>query len=59
MAFLGLIIALVGFAIAVASLGMTSATSMRLIMIAVGIAVSLAGIFGVNMTYMKNAVWKK
>ena len=56
----GLIMALVGFGIAVASLGVTSAVGMRLVMVLVGMAVSLAGILGpLNQSYLKDAIWKK
>ena len=57
---LGLIMALVGFGLAVASLGVSSAVGVRLAMVLVGIAISLAGILGpLNQAYMKDAVWKK
>ena len=56
----GLLVTLLGFAISVASLGVASAVSGRLIMILLGIAVSLFGIMGIlNPHYMKNAIWKK
>ena len=51
---------LLGFAISVASLGMASAVSARLIMVLLGIAVSLFGIMGIlNPAYLKHAIWKK
>ena len=56
----GLIMALVGFGIAVASLGVSSSVAVRLVMVLVGIAVSLAGIMGpLNQSYLKDAIWKK
>ena len=60
MAFAGLAITLVGWIIAVASLGVGASNSVRLPMVAVGILVSLFGIMGVlNQAYLKNAIWKK
>ena len=60
MALVGLFVVLLGFAISVASLGVASAVSGRMIMVLIGIAVSLFGIIGVlNPAYMKNAIWKK
>lgn len=59
MAFVGLAITLLGFAVAVASLGITSSNSVRLVIVLAGIVVSLVGIMGVlNQAYMKNAIWK-
>jgi hypothetical protein len=60
MALVGLAITLLGFVVAVGSLGMTDSNSVRLGIVLVGIAVSLGGIMGVlNQAYMKNAIWKK
>ena len=60
MAFVGIALNLVGFGIAVASLGMSASTSGRMIFVLVGIAVSLVGSLGlINTAYQKNAVWKK
>jgi len=60
MALVGLAVTFVGFLIAVASLGMTSGTGGRLLLVLVGIVVSLVGSLGIiNQAYMKNAVWKK
>lgn len=60
MALAGIVVNLVGFGIAVASLGMSASPGGRLIFVLVGIAVSLVGSLGVvNTAYMKNAVWKK
>ena len=60
MAVVGLIVTLAGFAIAVASLGVSSSNSVRLVMVLFGIAVSLGGIMGlINPAYQKNAVWKR
>ena len=60
MAFVGLVVTLLGFAIAVASLGVTASVGGRMGMVLAGIVVSLVGIVGgVNQAYMKNAIWKK
>lgn len=60
MTLLGLALALLGFVISLFSLGVTSDVSVRMAMVLVGIAISLAGIIGViNRAYMKNAIWRK
>ena len=60
MAIAGLVITLLGFGIAVGSLGMTDGTGGRLGLVLAGIVVSLVGALGViNQAYQKNAVWKK
>lgn len=60
MAIVGLLITLLGFAIAVASLGMASSVGGRMVLVLIGLVVSLVGIIGViNPAYQKNAVWKK
>ena len=60
MAAVGLVITVLGFVVAVASLGLTDSNSARLAIVLVGLAVSLGGIIGVlNPAYQKNAVWKK
>ncbi len=60
MAFVGLAITFLGFVLAVASVGITSSNSTRLVIVLVGIVGSLVGIVGVlNQAYLKNAVWKK
>jgi hypothetical protein len=60
MAIAGLLITLLGFLIAFFSLGVTSSVSGRMVMVLLGIAVSLAGIFGlINPAYQKNANWRK
>ena len=59
MGFVGLAVTLLGFVVAVASLGLTSSNGVRLVIVLAGIAVSLIGIMGVlNPAYMKNAIWK-
>ena len=60
MALVGLVVTLAGWALAVASLGISSSTTGRLGMVIVGIVISLIGILGViNPAYQKNAIWKK
>jgi hypothetical protein len=60
MAIAGLIVTLLGFVIAVASLGMSSSVSGRMVIVFVGLAVSLVGIIGlINPAYQKKAAWRK
>ena len=60
MIFVGIVVTLLGFVVAVSSLGMTQSTAGRMVMVLVGIVVSLTGIFGfINATYLKNALWRK
>jgi len=56
----GIAVTLLGFVIAVVSLGMTSSVNGRMIMSLVGIAVSFFGIMGLIIpAYNKNAIWRK
>jgi hypothetical protein len=60
MVYLGLLIAVLGLALSVLSLGLASSVGARLILVLAGIAVSLVGILGiVNRAFLKNAIWKK
>ena len=60
MAIAGLIVTLLGFIIAVASLGMSSSVSGRMVIVLVGLVVSLVGIIGlINPAYQKKAAWRK
>jgi len=60
MAFAGIIVTFAGFLLAAGSVGIATANSVRLVIVLVGIAVSLGGIFGIlNPAYQKNAVWKR
>jgi hypothetical protein len=60
MAGVGLLITFLGFVLSVASLGLSSSNSTRLVIVLLGIAISLGGIIGVlNPAYQKNALWKK
>ena len=60
MAVVGLLVTLGGFLLAALSVGITAATTVRLIIVLVGIAVSLGGIIGlINPAYQQNAVWRR
>lgn len=60
MIYAGILVTLAGFAIAVASLGLTSSVNARLLLVLLGLAVSLFGIIGViNKGFLKNAIWRK
>jgi hypothetical protein len=60
MAIAGVVITLLGFLIAVASLGAMSSVGGRMVMVLVGIAVSLVGIIGVlNRAFLSKAIWRK
>jgi hypothetical protein len=60
MAFVGVVVTLVGFLLAAGSVGLTAANSARLVIVLVGIAISLGGIFGIlNPAYQKDVVWKR
>jgi hypothetical protein len=60
MAIAGLIVTLGGFGLAAGSVGLATATTVRLIMVLAGIGISLGGILGlINPAYQKNAVWKR
>ena len=60
MAIAGLIVTLLGFGISVASLGMSSSVSGRLVIVLIGLVVSLAGIIGmINPAFQKKAAWRK
>jgi hypothetical protein len=56
----GLVVTLLGFIIAVASLGMSSSVGGRMVIVLVGLAVSLVGIIGlINPAFQKKAAWRK
>lgn len=56
----GIVITFVGFLIAFFSVGMTTDTTMRLVIVLVGIAVSLGGIIGVlNRACLAKAIWRR
>lgn len=56
----GIVITLLGFLIAVGSVGLTASVGGRMAIVLVGIAVSLGGIIGVlNPAYLSKAIWRK
>ncbi len=60
MAIAGLVVTLLGFLVAAASVGLAAANGVRLIIVLVGIAISLGGIIGlINPAYQQNAPWKR
>jgi hypothetical protein len=60
MVLLGILITLLGFVLSVASLALTTSVNGRLILVLLGLAISLTGIFGViNRAYLKDAIWRK
>jgi hypothetical protein len=60
MALVGLGITFVGFLLAAGSVGISSSTTVRLVLVLVGIVISLGGIMGpILQTYQKDAVWKR
>jgi hypothetical protein len=60
MALVGLLVTFAGFLLAASSVGLATATGVRLILVLAGIVLSLGGIMGIiNPAYQKNAVWKR
>ena len=60
MALVGLIVTILGFLVAVASLGITSSVGGRMGLVLAGIAISLVGIIGVlNRSFLSRAIWRK
>ena len=60
MAFAGIVVTLVGFLLAAGSVGLAAANGVRLVIVLVGIAICLGGIFGIlNPAYQKDVVWKR
>lgn len=60
MILVGLLVTLLGFALSVLSLAITSSVGGRLVIVLVGLGLSLFGVLGIlNRAYMKNAIWKK
>jgi hypothetical protein len=60
MGLVGLAVTFFGFLIAVGSVGLSSSTGARLVLVLVGIAISLFGIMGlINPAYQKDVIWKK
>jgi len=60
MALVGLIVTILGFLVAVASLGITSSVGGRMGLVLAGIVISLVGIIGVlNRSFLSKAIWRK
>jgi hypothetical protein len=60
MALAGILITVLGFVLALLSLGMTASVGGRLAMVLAGMATSLIGIMAVlNRAYLKNAIWRR
>ena len=60
MAFVGVLITLLGFVIAILSVAVTSSVGGRMVVVLIGIAVCLIGIIGViNRAFLKNAIWRR
>jgi len=60
MVLIGVLVTLLGFAISLLSLGMTSSVGGRMTMVLIGLAVSFTGIIGIiNRAYLKDANWRK
>jgi hypothetical protein len=60
MVFVGLLVTIAGFLIALFSLAATASAGGRLALVCLGIAVSLFGILGIiNRAYLRNPIWKR
>jgi hypothetical protein len=60
MAVVGLGVTLLGFLLAAFSVGISSGTAGRLMIVLIGIAISLVGIMGlINPAYQKDAIWRR
>ncbi|HWF10580.1 MAG TPA: hypothetical protein VG297_19060 [Bryobacteraceae bacterium] len=60
MAYVGILVTLLGFGVAAASVGISSSNTVRLVIVLIGIFVSLFGILGmINPAFQKNAPWRK
>jgi hypothetical protein len=60
MALVGVVVTLLGFLVAIASLGITSSVGGRMGLVLAGIAISLSGIIGVlNRAFLSKAIWRK
>lgn len=60
MKLIGLLLAVIGWLLPVASLTWTSSLAVRFICVLIGIALCLTGILGfINRAYVKQAIWKK
>lgn len=60
MALAGVLMAVLGFLVAVLSVSITSGVGGRLVLVLIGIALSLTGIIGVlNRAFLRNANWRR
>jgi hypothetical protein len=60
MTIVGLVVTLIGFLIAAASVGITSSVGARMALVLAGIVISLFGIVGViNRGYLSKAIWRR
>ena len=60
MILIGILMTLLGFLLAVLSLGMSASVGGRMVIVLIGLAVSLIGIIGVlNRAFLKNAIWRR
>ena len=60
MIILGVVVTILGFLVAVASLGITSSVGGRMGLVLAGIVISLIGIVGVlNRAFLSKAIWRK
>jgi hypothetical protein len=56
----GIAVTVLGFLLAVLSLGITASTNGRLAMVLMGLVLCLYGILGlINRAFQKNAVWRR
>ncbi|HEX4485898.1 MAG TPA: hypothetical protein VH088_06505 [Terriglobales bacterium] len=59
MKLVGMLVALLGWAIAVGGLSITASTGGRIVFCLVGISVAIFGILGIiNKAHLKEAIWK-
>ena len=56
----GIVVTLLGFLVAVASLGITSSVGGRMAIVLAGLAICLVGIIGVlNRAFVSKAIWRR
>lgn len=56
----GVVVTLLGFLVAVASVGITSSVGGRMVIVLAGLAICLVGIIGVlNHAYVSKAIWRR
>jgi len=60
MIIVGVVVTLLGFLVAIASLGITSSVPGRMVLVLAGLAICLVGIIGVlNRHFMGKAIWRR